>query len=79
MLARPAAKISAGEVVRFMEPDMALVPCFADGTCVIRSVCRLMRTLHKAREAFLGVLDTTSIADLAKPEGELRDLLRIAG
>lgn len=78
MLARPAARISAGEVVRFIEPDLALVPCFADGACAIRPACRLKQALHKAREAFLGVLDATSIADLAQPQGELRDLLGIA-
>jgi Rrf2 family nitric oxide-sensitive transcriptional repressor len=78
MLARPAAKISAGDVVRYMEPDMALVPCFADGACAIRPACRLKHALHKAREAFLAVLDANSIADLATPEGELRDLLGIA-
>jgi Rrf2 family nitric oxide-sensitive transcriptional repressor len=77
-LAKPAATITAGEVVRCMEPDMALVPCFGGGACAILPACRLKHTLHAAREAFLGVLDATTIADLAEPRGELRSLLGIA-
>jgi Rrf2 family nitric oxide-sensitive transcriptional repressor len=77
-LARPAAEITAGEVVRRMEPDMALVPCFADAPCAILPACRLRYALHAAREAFLSVLDKTTIADLAKPRTELRSLLGIA-
>ncbi|MGG5812194.1 Rrf2 family transcriptional regulator [Falsiroseomonas sp. CW058] len=74
-LARPAAAITAGEVVRCMEPDMALVPCFADAPCAILPACRLKHALHAARQAFLAVLDATTIADLAQPEAELRRLL----
>jgi Rrf2 family transcriptional regulator, nitric oxide-sensitive transcriptional repressor len=77
-LGRPAVAISVGEVVRCMEPDMAIVPCFADAPCAILPACRLKRALHNARDAFLAVLDETSIADLAQPEADLRDLLGIA-
>lgn len=77
-LARPAAEITAGEVVRRVEPDMALVPCFAGAECAILPACRLKQKLHQAREAFLAVLDATSIAELAQPEADLRGLLGIA-
>ena len=77
-LARPAGEITAGEVVRCMEPDMALVPCFADAPCAILPACRLKHCLHAAREAFLAVLDATTLADLAEPRSELRDLLGVA-
>jgi Rrf2 family nitric oxide-sensitive transcriptional repressor len=77
-LARPAGAITVGEVVRCMEPDMALVPCFAEARCAILPACRLKRTLHAAREAFLGVLDGTTVAELAEPQEELRSLLGIA-
>jgi Rrf2 family nitric oxide-sensitive transcriptional repressor len=77
-LARPAAEITAGEVVRRMEPDMALAPCFAGADCAILPACRLKHALHAAREAFLAVLDATTLADLAQPEAELRRLLNIA-
>jgi Rrf2 family nitric oxide-sensitive transcriptional repressor len=77
-LARSAREITAGEVVRSMEPDMALVPCFADAPCAILPACRLKHRLHAAREAFLAVLDATTLADLAQPRSELRDLLGVA-
>jgi Rrf2 family nitric oxide-sensitive transcriptional repressor len=77
-LARPAADIRVGDVVRHMEPDMALVPCFGDGHCAIQPGCRLKQRLHAARDAFLAVLDATTLADIAEPRGELRALLGMA-
>jgi Rrf2 family nitric oxide-sensitive transcriptional repressor len=58
--------------------DMALAPCFAGADCAILPACRLKHALHAAREAFLAVLDATTLADLAQPEAELRRLLNIA-
>lgn len=77
-LARPAEQITAGDVVRRMEPDLDIVPCLAGGSCVILPACRLQRALHDARAAFLAVLDATTIADLAQPAGRLQELLGIA-
>jgi Rrf2 family nitric oxide-sensitive transcriptional repressor len=77
-LARPASRITAAEVVRAMEPDMDLVPCLGGADCAILPACRLKRALQTAREAFLGVLDGMTIADLAQPERRLRDLLGLA-
>lgn len=78
MLARQANAITVGQVVRTMEPDLDLVPCFGSGSCALLPVCQLKRTLHEAREAFLAVLDATTIADLAQPAGRLRRMLGIA-
>ncbi len=77
-LARPADRITVGEVVRCMEPDMDVVPCLAGGSCAILPACRLKRTMHEARAAFLAVLDGTTIAELAAPEARLQALLGIA-
>ena len=77
-LGRPAAEITVGSVVRQMEPDMDVVPCLAGGACVIMPACRLKRTMHEARIAFLAVLDATTLADLAQSEGQLQRLLGIA-
>lgn len=74
-LARPAGEITVGEVVRRMEPDMDLVPCFAAGRCAILGACRLKQRLHAAQAAFLAVLDDTTLAELAEPGPELRRLL----
>jgi Rrf2 family nitric oxide-sensitive transcriptional repressor len=76
-LARPAAEIVVGELVRRTEPDMALVPCFeaADASCVITPACKLRRALHEARAAFLAVLDGYTVADLVENRTLLRELL----
>lgn len=64
-LARPPAEITLGAVVRRLERDQALVECFrADGgACCLAPDCRLRGRLGQAREAFLRVLDATSLAD----------------
>ena len=62
-LAKPPERINAGAVVRRTE-DMALVPCFEDGPCLISPACVLRDILREALEAFLGVLDRYTLADL---------------
>ena len=76
-LARPAAEINVGEVVRRMEPDMALVPCMQPlgGSCPIVPNCVLLSAMEDARAAFLEVLDGYTLANLAVPRAKLRKLL----
>ncbi len=78
-MARPAAEIRIGDVVRRMEPDMALVPCLSpvDAFCPIEPNCALRSAIEKARSAFLAVLDTYTLADFAADRDELRSLLHI--
>lgn len=78
-LARAAADIRLGEIVRHTEPDMALVPCFepVDDPCPIRRCCVLKRALEKAHIAFLETLDGYTLEDLAKPRNPLRSLLGV--
>ncbi|HWA63830.1 MAG TPA: Rrf2 family transcriptional regulator [Caulobacteraceae bacterium] len=76
-LARTPGEIRIGEVVRRTEPDLALVPCFdpVNAVCAITPACKLRRALHRAREAFLAVLDEYTLADLADNPAALADLL----
>jgi Rrf2 family nitric oxide-sensitive transcriptional repressor len=78
-LARPARDINLGDVVRFTEPDMALVPCFKpiEEDCAIAANCGLRGALARASAAFLAVLDEYSLADLVKPRAPMRALLGI--
>jgi Rrf2 family nitric oxide-sensitive transcriptional repressor len=64
-LARPAAGIALGDVVRHLEARQALVECFrADGgDCHLNPGCRLKARLSCAKEAFLTELDRSSLAD----------------
>ena len=66
-LARPAAEINVGAVVRATEEGFALVECFdgARNMCVISPECGLRGLLQRALQAFLAVLDGKSLADLA--------------
>jgi Rrf2 family nitric oxide-sensitive transcriptional repressor len=68
-LARPAASITLGEVVRALEGQSALVECFRDdgGACALTARCRLKARLAAAREAFMRELDKTTLADCAYP------------
>jgi Rrf2 family nitric oxide-sensitive transcriptional repressor len=79
-LAKPPAAINLGEVVRYTEPDMALVPCLkpVDAGCAIRRCCVLRRALERAGAAFAGVLAEYTLADLVKPRAPLQSLLAIA-
>ena len=71
-LARPAAEISVGGVVRTTEPDMALAPC---PDCVIQPGCVLASILDQALTAFMTVLDQRTVADLVAKPGALLPLL----
>ncbi len=62
-LAQPAEQISVGKVVRTLEKGMRLADC---ATCALRSDCALSGVLAEALEAFLGVLDRYTLADVAR-------------
>ncbi len=66
-LARPAADIRVGEIVRHLGRHDALVECFrADGgDCNLRPACRLRGALAGAAEAFISALDHHTLADIA--------------
>ena len=76
-LARPTEDITVGEVVRGMEPDMALVACFPEPApaCVIAPACRLKGKLNQARAAFLQVLDDCTLAEVMGNRAALEGLL----
>ena len=66
-LARAAAAINVGAVVRATEDGFTLVECFRPeaNTCVLMPACGLAGPLGRALAAFMGVLDGCSLADIA--------------
>ena len=78
-LARPAAEIRLGEIIRLVDGPLAPIPCASltayrpcadcpdPGTCSIRLVMR------RVRDATAAILDNTTVADLAgeHPAAEL--------
>ena len=75
-LARPAAEINVGDVVRHTEKTLTVVNCNTP-LCPIRPACELRDLLFDARDAFLAVLDQHTLRDLTERERgpELRRLL----
>ena len=77
-LALSPGEIIVGHVVRRAEDDLALVECFANSRCIITSTCRLRGVLGEALDAFFGVLDRYSLADLLK-EGSGSEIAKLLG
>jgi Rrf2 family nitric oxide-sensitive transcriptional repressor len=79
-LAKPVGTIGLADVVRYTEPDMAIVSCFKpeDAPCAIRPCCVLRRALEQARDAFIAVLEGYTLGDLVKPRARLAGLLGIS-
>ena len=77
-LARPAADIVIGDVIRLTEGPLELVECFNPdrNTCPLIGICKLSRALREATAAFMAVLDGLTLADIASNRDEL--LSRIA-
>lgn len=74
-LARSASQINVGEVIRHTEEGFDLADC---KTCIIAPACGLTGVLGKALAAFMAVLDTYSLHDLAIDQGELSKLFNLA-
>lgn len=72
-IARPAAEINVGEIVRATELGRCFVECLdpATNTCPLIDACRFRSILGRAVEAFLGVLDGYTLADLIVERDEL--------
>lgn len=72
-LARPAADISIGEVVRLTEPNFDIAECFNKETnhCVITPMCALKNILGQARTKFIQELDSYTIADALNKKNTL--------
>ena len=79
VLARPADKITLGEVVRVAEESFYLAECFNSGRkdCPILTTCGFNGVLHEALEAFMDVLDSKTIEDISENRTDLRQLLNI--
>lgn len=75
-LGRDPRDIVVGQVLRRTEPELDIVPCFGSGSaCRIQPACALKGALAEALAAFLAVLDGVTLADLVRPQRQLRALL----
>ncbi|MCK8515868.1 Rrf2 family transcriptional regulator [Methylonatrum kenyense] len=68
--------INVGVLVRQTETDMAIVECFgSSGRCRLAPDCRLQGMLKEALDAFMGVLDQYTLADILDNRQSLRQML----
>jgi len=75
-LHRPPRDINIGQVVRETEDKLDVIGCLGRRDyCPIERVCVLRNALRDATQAFFGVLDTYSLADLIKPKKALSSIL----
>jgi len=78
-LGKEPSEIILGQVVRYTEPDFAMVECFdaARDQCVLSPACELRNALWHATNAYLKVLDGITLAQLLKNSPSLRKLVKI--
>ncbi len=76
-LARPCSEIRLDEIVRATEPGFDLVECYRGDSnqCLITTPCRF-ESFDEAMEAWLGVLNKYSLADLVERNPALVRILR---
>ena len=74
-LRRLPRDINIGQVVREIEDGNVIGCLAAGGYCPIERVCVLRNALRDATQAFFGVLDTYSLADLIRPKKALSSIL----
>jgi len=70
-LARPAAEISLGQIVRVLDGPLAPVKCvsqmaYEPCACPDEATCGLRLVMGEVRDAISDLLDKTSLADVAK-------------
>jgi len=72
VLAKPADRITFGEVLRLIDGPIALLPCLSKiayrrcGDCAEEASCEIRRVFARVADASREVLDSTSLADALK-------------
>lgn len=79
-LASAPERINLGAVVRAAEANGALVECFNTKAnhCLVTPVCGLRGVLEQALDAFYGVLDRYTLADITANRATLQTVLGMA-
>jgi Rrf2 family transcriptional regulator, cysteine metabolism repressor len=75
ILARPAARISVGEILRFMQGPLEPVECLSDPpreACPLRPDCVFVPMWQEAARAVSSVYDATSLQSLVDRDAEQR-------
>ena len=70
LLARPAEEVTLGEIVRILDGPLAPISCAGHTvhepcTCPDEASCGLRLVMIRVRDAVAGILDNTTLADVA--------------
>ncbi len=78
-LRKAPGDINLGDLVRRTEGGFELVECLNQitNTCPIAAVCGLKGFVSEALDAFIGVLDKYTLADVLHNRRQLSDILRL--
>jgi Rrf2 family protein len=72
-LARPAARISVGEIVRILDGPLASIACASHSAyracndCPDEGACQIRRIMGEVRDATAMILDNTTLAQMLGP------------
>ena len=75
LLLQPAAKVTFGRVIRILDGPLAPVPCASVTAyrkcddCVDEETCGVRSVMKQVRDATAGILDHTTLADVARADG----------
>ena len=81
-LSRPPSTLTVGAVIRMMEGPLAPLPCASETAfkpcdeCPDVESCGLRIVMRQVRDAMAGVLDKTTLADLLRQMGTVRQSRR---
>jgi Rrf2 family protein len=71
-LARPAAKVTFGQIIRILDGPLAPIPCVSQTAyrpcldCTDEDACRIRRVMQEVRDATAAILDNTSLVDVMR-------------
>jgi len=81
-LAKPAGEITLGQIFRVLDGPVAPIRCVSQMAyepcgCPDEQTCGLRMVMGDVRNAIAGILDNTSLADVAKRQNDTRKKLGI--
>jgi Rrf2 family protein len=83
MLARPAPEISIAEIVRAVDGPLAPLPCASVkfyrrcSDCDNEKTCEVRKLMREVRDAMSGILDNTSLAEMAAMGGRKKAVRKL--
>ena len=81
-LARPPSEITLGQIFRVLDGPVAPIKCVSQMSyescgCPSEETCGLRLAMSDVRNAIVGILDNTSLADITKRQNAIREQLKI--